>query len=185
MEAVFIGMGSNLNQPVAQLQNALRALTQLSQCQIIKCSSLYLSKAIGPGQQDDYVNAVIQMYTDLSPLSLLTALQGIEDQQNRTREIRWGPRTLDLDILLFGSQSINSEQLTVPHSELHNRSFVLYPLMEIAPELKLPNRVSLSALVASCPFENIERIDPTIASLNQTTTPNPLNTCGLKRASNA
>lgn len=184
MDTVFIGMGSNMNNPVSQLQTALNSIAQLNQSELIRCSSLYQSSAIGPGKQEDYINAVIEIQTSLPPLTLLAALQAIENQQGRKRELRWGPRTLDLDILLYGSQLISSEQLTVPHKELINRNFVLYPLAEIAPNLFLPNNVSLSSLLANCPFEGIKRIDVLIDSLTKNELSESAHTFYVKRASN-
>ena len=153
MLRVYIGLGSNLAQPAEQLQAALSALADLPDSQLIAVSSLYASKPLGPADQPDYVNAVAALDTALEPLQLLDRLQQIELQQGRQRKAeRWGPRTLDLDILLFG------DQLKVPHYHLQERPFVLYPLAEIAPDLQLPDGRDLPTLLQNCPFQGLERL---------------------------
>lgn len=153
---VFIGLGANLHQPLQQLQTAAQALRQLPHTQLIAISSLYGSKPMGPQDQPDYVNAVAQLATSLSPHQLLDALQQIEQTQGRTRKAeRWGPRTLDLDILLFGELQLDDERLTVPHYGMHLREFVLYPLAEIAPTLEMPTHGALSSLLAKVPLNGL------------------------------
>ncbi len=160
MERVYIGLGSNLATPHAQLRSALAALAALPQTHLAAQSSLYASDPLGPADQPRYVNAVAALDTDLSPLALLDALQTIELEQGRTRKAeRWGPRTLDLDILLFGERQLNEPRLTVPHYHMHARAFVLYPLAEIAPALRLPDGRALSELLSACPFIGLERLD--------------------------
>ena len=124
-------------------------------------SSLYLSDPLGPPDQPRYNNAVAALDTSLSPLKLLDALQAIEQAHGRERKAeRWGPRTLDLDILLFGDRQIDEPRLTVPHYHLHARAFVLYPLAELAPkDLRLADGRELSELLVACPFTGIERLD--------------------------
>jgi 2-amino-4-hydroxy-6-hydroxymethyldihydropteridine diphosphokinase len=135
----FIGLGSNLSTPVSQLQRAIVAIDQIAGCRIKCCSSFYVSAPMGPANQPDFVNAVVEISTQLTPIALLDALQTIEMQQGRVRkEQQWGPRTLDLDILMYDQLVINSERLTVPHYGMKLREFVLYPLHEIAPDLVLP-----------------------------------------------
>mgnify|MGYP006377843253 FL=1 len=159
MLRVYIGLGSNLAQPAEQLQAALSALADLPDSQLIAVSSLYASKPLGPADQPDYVNAVAALDTALEPLQLLDRLQQIELQQGRQREAeRWGPRTLDLDILLFGDQLIDLPRLQVPHYHLQERPFVLYPLAEIAPELELPDGRSLAELLQNCPAQGLPRL---------------------------
>ncbi|ANF26093.1 2-amino-4-hydroxy-6-hydroxymethyldihydropteridine diphosphokinase [Stutzerimonas stutzeri] len=163
MERVYIGLGSNLAEPRRQLRGALDALTCIRDSQLAAVSSLYLSDPLGPADQPRYNNAVAALDTSLSPLALLDALQAIELAQGRERKAeRWGPRTLDLDILLFGNRLISEPRLTVPHYHMHARAFVLYPLAEIAPaELKLADGRMLAELLAACPFEGLERLgDP-------------------------
>ncbi len=136
---VYLALGSNLNQPVEQLKKALLALQKLSTSPVIH-SDFYQSKAIGPTEQPDYINAVAVIHTDKEPEALLQCLQEIEDDQDRNRNTeRWGPRTLDLDILLYDKLMLDTPALTIPHKEMLNRNFVLCPLHEIAPKLILPN----------------------------------------------
>ena len=159
MLRVYIGLGSNLAQPAEQLQAALSALADLPDSQLIAVSSLYASNPLGPADQPDYVNAVAALDTALEPLQLLDRLQQIELQQGRQRKAeRWGPRTLDLDILLFGNQLIDLPRLQVPHYHLQERPFVLYPLAEIAPDLQLPDGRDLPTLLQNCPFQGLERL---------------------------
>lgn len=163
MERVYVGLGSNLATPLEQLRSALAALAALAQTELIAHSSFYASDPLGPADQPRYVNAVAALDTALSPLALLDELQRIELEQGRTRKAeRWGPRTLDLDILLFGERQLDEPRLTVPHYHMHARAFVLYPLAEIAPALRLPDARPLSELLAACPFAGLERlVEPT------------------------
>jgi 2-amino-4-hydroxy-6-hydroxymethyldihydropteridine diphosphokinase len=162
MERVYIGLGSNLAEPLQQLRSALAALAALPQSRLLASSSFYASDPLGPTDQPRYVNAVAMLDSDLQPHSLLDALQRIELEQGRTRKAeRWGPRTLDLDILLFGARILDDARLQVPHYHMHARPFVLYPLAELAPELRLPDGRALSELLAACPFAGLERLDDT------------------------
>lgn len=159
MERVYLGLGSNLAEPLAQLREALAALAALPRSALVAVSSFYASDPLGPADQPRYVNAVAALDTALAPLELLDALQAIELQQGRVRKAeRWGPRTLDLDILLFGERQLDEPRLRVPHYHLHARPFVLYPLAEIAPNLHLADGRTLSGLLAACPFEGLERL---------------------------
>jgi 2-amino-4-hydroxy-6-hydroxymethyldihydropteridine diphosphokinase len=147
-EICYIGLGSNLNSPIEQINKAIHRLAKSSQIKLIKTSSLYKSPPMGPQDQNDYINAVVEIETDLSSLALLDRLQSIELSQGRIRkEERWGARTLDLDLLLYGNQMIDNERLTVPHYGLTDRAFVLYPLFEIASELKLPKGQDLVSII--------------------------------------
>jgi len=161
MERVYIGLGSNLAEPRQQLRGALDALAIVPESRIASVSSLYVSDPLGPPDQPRYNNAVAALDTTLAPLMLLDALQAIELAQGRTRKAeRWGPRTLDLDILLFGDRLIDEPRLTVPHYHLHARAFALYPLADVAPEdLQLADGRRLADLLAACPFEGLERLD--------------------------
>ncbi|MGL5727200.1 MAG: 2-amino-4-hydroxy-6-hydroxymethyldihydropteridine diphosphokinase, partial [Plesiomonas sp.] len=144
MIRVYIAIGSNLIEPVTQAREAIAALKQLPNSRWIASSSLYRSKPMGPQDQPDYINAVVALDTTLSPLELLDATQHIELQHGRQRKAeRWGPRTLDLDILLYGNTCIDLPRLVVPHYGMTVREFVLYPLAEIAPDLILPDRTPL------------------------------------------
>lgn len=123
-------------------------------------SQLYRSTAVGPGKQPDYVNAVAQLETSLTPHQLLKNLQNIESAQGRSRgSVRWMPRTLDLDLLLFGNMVINTETLTVPHPRLQDRNFVLFPLHDLAPKLRFPDGTTLITLITQCPVAAIGILD--------------------------
>ncbi|OCG01658.1 2-amino-4-hydroxy-6-hydroxymethyldihydropteridine diphosphokinase [Gilliamella sp. wkB112] len=151
MSICYIALGSNLEDPFAQANRAIIALQQSPQSKVIDVSPFYRSKPLGPQDQNDYLNAVIKIYTDLSPIALLDELQTIEKSQGRIRkENRWGARTLDLDILLFDNLIINSERLTIPHYHMKHREFVLYPLFDIEPQLILPDNEKLLDLVSKC-----------------------------------
>lgn len=156
---VYIGLGSNLDSPLQQVLSGLEALAQLAQCRLIDVSSLYRSAPVGPSDQPDYINAVALLETTLTPLELLGRLQRIEDGHGRLRDKRWGPRTLDLDILLIEDQQIDHPRLQVPHPELSNRSFVLEPLHELWPEGQLPDGRLISHLVKACPDQALERLE--------------------------
>lgn len=153
MQQVYIGLGSNLGDSANHLQQAISAIAQLPKTELIKASSLYSSAPLGAVDQPRYVNAVAHIATALTPIELLDALQHIEHVQGRVRQgERWGPRTLDLDILLFGQHVINEPRLCVPHYHMHARPFVLIPLAELCPkDFVLPNGQSLAELLAVCP----------------------------------
>lgn len=155
MVKCYIAIGSNLADPVAQAESAIAALQQLAESNLLSVSSLYGSKPMGPQDQPDYINAVTCIETTLSPLPLLDALQQIENTQGRERLQRWGARTLDLDILLYGNEIIDSPRLTIPHNGMKEREFVLYPLAEIAPELILPCGQSLHDVLTVCPQNDL------------------------------
>ncbi len=154
----FIGLGSNLENPVTQVTTALLELERLDQCRNLIHSSLYRSDPVGPPGQPDYINAVASLETSLQPLELLDAMQAIEQQHQRVRIQHWGPRTLDLDLLLFGDQLINNDRLTVPHSYLQERNFVLFPLAEIAPNLSIPAGKTLPEYLKNCKIDTLEQI---------------------------
>lgn len=157
MAIAYIALGSNLHTPREQLKRALNALAQLPQTQLMAVSSFYRSKPLGPQDQPDYLNATVEISTALSPLTLLDELQRIENEQGRVRLRRWGERTLDLDILLYGDEIIQSERLTVPHYDMHNREFVIVPLAEIAPNLILPNGQKLAELADRFTVHQMEK----------------------------
>lgn len=131
MNTVYIALGSNQNNPVYHVEKGIRQINHLSQTKVLKKSSLYTTKPIGPQNQPDFINAVIKVSTNNNPIELLDMLQKIEQQHNRKRAKRWGPRTLDLDILIFNELEINEDRLTIPHPEITKRDFVLIPLLEI------------------------------------------------------
>ena len=147
MAKVYVGLGSNLSDPQNQIHLAVDALKKIQNSNLTNLSSLYFSRPMGPQDQPDYMNAVAEITTHLSPLNLLDELQAIENLAGRVRkDNRWGARILDLDILLFDNEVINHERLTVPHYGLELREFVLLPLAELSPELVLPNGKNILAL---------------------------------------
>ncbi|OCG19445.1 2-amino-4-hydroxy-6-hydroxymethyldihydropteridine diphosphokinase [Gilliamella sp. Fer1-1] len=160
MSTCYIALGSNLEDPLAQANRAIVALKQLPNTKVADISPFYRSKPLGPQNQNDYLNAVIKLTTNLSPIELLDELQTIEKAQGRVRkDNRWGARTLDLDILLYDDLVINSERLTIPHYHMKNREFVLYPLFDISPELILPDNDKLYDLVTRCPKNELTKWD--------------------------
>ncbi len=156
----YVGLGSNLEQPLQQVKGALKALQCLRESRLVKASSLYRSEPVGPAGQPDYINAVAQLSTQLTPESLLDELQSLEKQHGRVRNgVRWGPRPLDLDLLLYGQETIDTDRLKVPHPYLAERGFVLYPLSEIAPgTLQVPGKGRLADLLKSISEDGIERL---------------------------
>ncbi len=155
----YIGLGSNLNDPVAQVTSALVRLGQISGSRLAGVSSLYRSKAVGPLNQPGFINAVAALDTFLPALQLLDALQRIETIHRRERCIHWGPRTLDLDLLMYGRETIRCERLTVPHPYLMWRDFVLFPLAEIAPEMMLKNNLRVGTHLAVSRMRRLPMID--------------------------
>lgn len=165
----WIGLGSNLDQPLQQLELALETLKQLDPEAKLDRSSFYQSKAliaesadINSGLQPDYINAVVRLQTSLEPHALLQQLQAIETLQGRVRDAstpRWSPRTLDLDILLYGDQVIDTADLSVPHPGIRLREFVLYPMYELDPTLQIPGLGAIEPLVRRCPMRGMKRLE--------------------------
>lgn len=155
----YVGLGSNLGRPHTQIARASAALEGLRSTRTVAVSSLYRSAPMGPSDQPDYLNAVAAIETALAPYDLLGALQQIEQGQGRVRAERWGPRTIDLDILLYGDRLIAEPGLRVPHAGLLQRAFVLVPLLEIAPDLVLPAGGPLRAQVDPDMFDRVQRVD--------------------------
>ncbi|MCV2404104.1 2-amino-4-hydroxy-6-hydroxymethyldihydropteridine diphosphokinase [Marinomonas sp. C2222] len=141
---VYIGLGSNLVNPIAQIDKAIDTLQHHQHVNHLLVSKIYGSKPVGPQDQPDYVNAVACFQTSLKPIELLDELQAIEQAHSRIRERHWGPRTLDLDLLLYGQETISSPRLTVPHSFMLERGFVMKPLNDIAPDILLSNGNTVS-----------------------------------------
>ncbi|MCG8324302.1 MAG: 2-amino-4-hydroxy-6-hydroxymethyldihydropteridine diphosphokinase [Thiotrichales bacterium] len=140
-------MGSNLDDPESQVRQAFRDLEALPGTRKLAISSLYQTRPVGPQDQDDFINAVTGIETGLAAPALLEQLQGIEHDHHRQRtDEQWGPRSLDLDLLLYGSEVIDLPELTVPHPEMHRRCFVLQPLHEIAPDITIPGHGKLADL---------------------------------------
>ena len=159
MDKVFIGLGSNLDDPLSQLKKAIEYLKQLKLLKVITVSDFYSSPPMGPQDQPDYINAVVEVATTLGAEQLLDELQQIEHLQGRERKQRWGARTLDLDILLYGNEVINTERLRVPHSGISERNFVLYPLRDLVGEnFEIPKSGSISELLKECPMAGVTRL---------------------------
>ena len=160
MNNVFIGLGSNLDNPLSQIKTAINNLQNDQNITVCNISAFYRSAPMGPQDQPEYINAVIEIATTLSPEKLLDLLQKIENEQGRIRETRWGARTLDLDILLYGKNKINSERLTVPHKGISQRNFVLYPLRDLVElDFEIPILGKLDELLKNCPLTGITRLN--------------------------
>jgi len=160
----YVGLGSNLGNPESQVKTAIGALAGLPQTCLQDRSSLYRSAPMGPQDQPDYVNAVVQLRTALEPEVLLDKLQGIERAQGRVRTQHWGPRTLDLDILLYGQGVVATARLKIPHPGIVERSFVLYPLAEINGQLEIPGLGRVQSLLEQCPDAGLSRLPATAQS---------------------
>lgn len=146
----YLGLGSNLDDPAAQVTRAIDAIAALPDSALRAVSSLYRNPPMGPQDQPDYVNAVVAIETRLAPRALLDAMQAIERSQGRDRSgQRWGPRTLDLDLLIYGERVLDEDHLKVPHPGLAERAFVLVPLAEIAPQVSIPGHAALAVLLAA------------------------------------
>ena len=164
VKQAYIGLGSNLQDPEHQVCRALLAMQGLPDVELLKCSSLYQSRPMGPADQPDFVNAVAKVSTVLDPVGLLTVLQRIELLHQRVRKAqRWGPRTLDLDILLYGDLEINTKRLRIPHPGMNEREFVLIPLQEIEKDLIIPGQGSLSEMIEKLPQCRLTKIAPPYA----------------------
>lgn len=158
MIRVYLALGSNLADPLHQVQSALNALAAMPDSSLVATSALYRTPPYGPPDQPDFLNAAVALDTRLDAESLLNHTQRIELEQGRVRKAhRWGPRTLDLDIMLFGEQTLNTPRLTVPHYDMHNRAFMLLPLLEIAPDLCLPDGTRLADILTTLDSSAISR----------------------------
>ena len=156
----YVGLGANLQDPAAQVRRALEELGSISRSRLLDRSPLYRSPPLGPADQPDYVNAVAALETELDPLDLLAELRAIERRHGRQRDgSRWGARTLDLDLLLYGDRILDTPELTLPHPGLHERAFVLYPLFDVAPELQVPGRGGVRELRQGLGDVRIEPLD--------------------------
>lgn len=155
----YIGLGSNLDEPIKQIGLAIEAFKAHKTMEFKSVSAVYLSKPMGPQDQPDYINAVVKISTELNAEQLLDELQAMENSQGRVRNRYWGERTLDLDILLYGNEVINTDRLSVPHSGISQRNFVLYPLNDlVGPDFEIPGLGKLSGLLKSCSNNGIERL---------------------------
>lgn len=153
----FVGLGANLGEPETQVRRAVAALGDIPNTRLLAASSLYKSAPVGVGEQPDFVNAVASVETELGARALLDELLAIEARFGRQREFPGAPRTLDLDLLLFGDRIIAEPGLVVPHPRMHERAFVLAPLVEIAPDAVVPGRGRAAQLLAACKDQRIER----------------------------
>ena len=158
MAIVYIGLGSNLDDPDQQLHKAVNALARLKNVNVVSDSGLFKSKpmTLNNEPQPDYFNAVVKVETSMTPHELLDCLQAIENQQARVREKKWGPRTLDLDILIYDDLQLKNERLTIPHPGIAHRAFVLYPLKNIESELTIPGLGKLSELLSGVSADDVE-----------------------------
>jgi len=158
-QTAFVGLGSNIENPAHQIKAALLKLRdKLPETTLVSHSSLYTSHAQDLTNQPDFINAVAKLNTTLPPLTLLSHLQQIELEQGRMRNIRYGPRTLDLDLLLYGETHYESDTLTLPHPRMYTRHFVLLPLMELTGDLLLPNGNNISHHLNQCDTNDIRRL---------------------------
>ncbi|HEY6094377.1 MAG TPA: 2-amino-4-hydroxy-6-hydroxymethyldihydropteridine diphosphokinase [Gallionellaceae bacterium] len=154
----FIGLGSNMVDPAAQVLRAIEAIATLPQTRVLARSSLYRSAPVGYLEQPDFINAVVQVETGLAPRALLDALLALEHAQGRTREFQNAPRTLDLDVLLYDDLQHHEHGLTVPHPQMHKRAFVLLPLLEIAPDCVIPGVGRAQQAMAQCSDQQLQRL---------------------------
>ncbi len=153
---VFVGLGSNLDNPREQVLHAIQALDSLPHTQVLARSSLYRSAPVGFLEQPDFINAVAQMETVLSPRALLDMLLALEQERGRTREFLNAPRTLDLDVLLYDKLQYHEHGLTIPHPQMHLRAFVLRPLLEIVPDCVIPGIGSAAGAFQQCEVQRLE-----------------------------
>ena len=158
MPLAYVALGANLDDPVASLLAAMKALEKLPDSRLLRVSSLYRTAPVGVAGQPDYINAVAALDTALTPPAMLAALFEIENDFGRRRDYRNAPRTLDLDLLLYDQEVIDSPGLVLPHPRMHLRAFVLAPLVEIAPDCRIPGRDSAAAWLPAVSMQAIERL---------------------------
>lgn len=156
----FVALGSNLDDPDGQLRRAIFELAELPESKLLACSSFFVSRPLGTSIQPDYINAVVKIETRLSAEALLMELQNIEDAHGRKRTIRWGARTLDLDLLLYGDNIISTDSLQVPHPEMQKRNFVLYPLLELVQDVEIPGVGWLREILQKCSADGLRKYEP-------------------------
>ena len=158
MKLAYIALGANLGDPIATIRAALGALANLPESRVVLSSSLYRTAPVGELEQPEFINAVAALETTLAPESLLDGLLDIETRFGRIRAEKNGPRTLDLDLLLYGNHQLDLPRLTLPHPRLHLRAFVLYPLAELAPDIHLPGRGTIAAWLPAVANQGIIRL---------------------------
>jgi len=161
----FVALGANLDDPQAQVRSAIAALVELPRTRLVRASSLYRSAPVGYSNQPDFINAVAEVATGLAPRELLDALLALEHRRGRVRDFPNAPRTLDLDIILYGDLALHEHGLTIPHPRMHERAFVLVPLVEIAPDATVPGRGAARDLLAGVDASGVERVVPMKAEL--------------------
>lgn len=155
----WLGLGSNLHQPVAQVRQALKQLNVVDGIEEITTSSFYRTPPWGDEQQDDFINAVMQIETSLEPVILLAKLQSVENAMGRQRgSRRWGPRLIDIDLLLYGDRQYHSDVLDIPHPRMHERAFVLVPLSELDANLEIPGRGAIKKFLRKLDCSGISRL---------------------------
>ncbi|MDK8176570.1 2-amino-4-hydroxy-6-hydroxymethyldihydropteridine pyrophosphokinase [Staphylococcus sp. HMSC072B07] len=157
MTGVFLGLGSNVGDRENQLKEAIRLLDEQSGIKVVKVSSFYETEPVGYVDQPDFLNLCVEIQTELSPKAVLERGLAIEQQLHRVRKERWGPRTLDIDILLYGDQIIEEQDLTIPHPRMTERAFVLIPLQEIAPN-KIEPRTQTKIKDITVPNETVKKV---------------------------
>ncbi|MGB7803204.1 2-amino-4-hydroxy-6-hydroxymethyldihydropteridine diphosphokinase [Buttiauxella sp.] len=156
MTLAYIALGSNQDAPLEQVTHALDAIATIPQSRVVAISSFYRTPPLGPQDQPDYLNAAVALETELSPEGLLAHTQRIELEHGRVRKAeRWGPRTLDLDIMLFGNLTLATPTLTVPHYDMKNRAFMLVPLLEIAPDCAFPGGLPVAKVLENISQDGI------------------------------
>lgn len=158
LHLAYVALGANLADPLAQVRAALEALTRLPESRLLRTSSLYRTTPVGIHHQPDFINAVVAFETILTPQAMLAALFAVEEQFGRRRDFHHAPRTLDLDLLLYDNEVIDTPQLQLPHPRMHLRAFVLAPLLEIAPDCRIPGRGSAAAWLPAVSMQHIERL---------------------------
>jgi 2-amino-4-hydroxy-6-hydroxymethyldihydropteridine diphosphokinase len=164
MARVFIGLGSNVGDRLQLLQRAVKHLDATPGVHVLNVSSVYETEPVGPAAQAWFFNAVVEIDTSLCPLALLQSTQGIEHALERMTTYRWGPRTIDLDILLYGNRQVKTASLEIPHPELCSRAFVMIPLLELAPEAALPDGTKISSCLSPfLPSQQVYRVAPAAA----------------------
>jgi len=156
--SAFIGLGSNLANPVTQVLQAMQAIDCLPETRVLARSGLYRSAPVGYLDQPDFINAVVRVETALAPLALLHALLALEQENGRTREFQNAPRTLDLDVLLYDNMQHHEHGLTLPHPQMHKRAFVLQPLLEIAPDCVIPGLGAAKKAMQQCTDQQLEKL---------------------------
>lgn len=158
MTAAYVGLGANLGDPRLHIMRALRELDAVPETRVVKASSLYRTAPMGYADQPEFLNAVAQLETALPAARLLAELHAIEARHGRSRSFANAPRTLDLDLLLFGQEQMDTRDLQLPHPRMHERAFVLAPLVEIAPQAEVPGRGPAKKLLEACAGQKVERL---------------------------